>query len=466
MRPSSPIRAVCFLAPLIVAVAVGACGGHSTPGAPATPPEALSPQNSHPLALTPDDWPTYGGNAARSHYVASAPIGALQKTWTSPRLDGSVYGSPLVIGDELIAATEGDSVYALDGSSGRIRWQTKVGTPVNGSDLPCGDISPLGVTSTPVVDPASGLVFVVSETTGPRHELIGLDVRSGQIQVRRGIDPPGIDPRAQLQRGALALSQGRVYIPLGGLFGDCGRYNGYIIGVATDGNGPEDVYKTPDDSTGGIWSPAGPVIDETSAVYATTGNSESQGQPFDYGNSVLKLTPDLHLVDFFAPANWAQLNPADSDLGSSSPAILPGGLMAQVGKSGIAYLLRRDRLGGIGGQIASTGACAAYGGVAVKANVFVIGCPDGVRALSVNPGPSVGSPWRGPANVTGTPTIVGDTVLALDTDSGSLHALDMATGRDRAQVGVGALTRFASLAVSRGQAYVPTTTGVVAVALR
>jgi outer membrane protein assembly factor BamB len=368
------------------------------------------------------------------------------------------------VGDQVIVATEGGSLYSLDATSGRINWQRHLGAPVSGESLPCGNISPLGITGTPVADPETGLIFAVFETQGPKHMLAGVDMRTGALQLQRDIDPPGMDPQTQQQRGALTLANGRVYVPFGGLFGDCGDYNGYMVASATNGIGDLDVFKTPDRAKGAIWAPPGASVGPDQSLYVSTGNTESQ-QSFEYGNSVLRLSPQLKLMDYFAPSNWADLNASDGDLGSTAPTILPGGLINQVGKSGISYLLHAGHLGGIGGQVASLASCPAYGGVASTGDTMVIPCTTGISALRVTPQPGLAPAWQGPADVTGTATVVGDSVLALDTHNGTLHALSLATGQDRSQVQVGPVTRFAAVSVSRGRAFVGTKQGVVSIGL-
>src|SRR5262249_19591856 len=147
------------------------------------------------------------------------------------------YAEPLVIDGKVIVATENDSIYALDAQTGQVKWHVNEGHPVPLSDLPCGNINPLGITGTPVYDPQTGLIFAVAEVKGPAHILFGADLQTGQVKVRRIVDPPGIDPRAYQQRAALALSGGRVYIAFGGLYGDCGHYQGLVVASNTDGAG-------------------------------------------------------------------------------------------------------------------------------------------------------------------------------------------------------------------------------------
>jgi outer membrane protein assembly factor BamB len=136
----------------------------------------------------------------RSGYLPGSPDPArLTRAWGA-RLDGAVYGQPLVVGERVLVATEADSLYALELRSGAVRWRTSVGRSVPLSELPCVNIDPLGITGTPVYDPATGLVFAVAEVTGPAHLLVGVDAGSGRPctdglrQIRAG-------PGARLEPG-------------------------------------------------------------------------------------------------------------------------------------------------------------------------------------------------------------------------------------------------------------------------
>src|SRR2546429_8217326 len=154
----------------------------------------------------------YHNNTARAGFAAVIPAPPrLTSLWKQP-LEGAVYAEPLVVDGQVIVATENDTLYALDAHTGQVQWRTSVGTPVPLSDLPCGDIDPLGITGTPVYDPQTGLVFSVAEIQGPAHILVGIDAKTGQIKVRRVVDLSGIDPRAYQQRAALALYAGKIYI--------------------------------------------------------------------------------------------------------------------------------------------------------------------------------------------------------------------------------------------------------------
>src|SRR4051794_16828263 len=100
-----------------------------------------------------DDWPTYHRDNARAGVGSAARIASLARdpAWTA-RLDGAAYAEPIVARGLLLVATENNSVYAFD-LRGHRRWRRHLGTPVDGSTLPCGNIDPSGITSTPALDP-------------------------------------------------------------------------------------------------------------------------------------------------------------------------------------------------------------------------------------------------------------------------------------------------------------------------
>src|SRR5439155_21142308 len=156
---------------------------------------------------------------------------------SSPAVDGDVYAQPLVIGAQVIVATQSDSVYAFAAATGAQRWQQNLGSPLSGRSLPCGNVDPVGITSTPVADPTTNRLYVVGMMQPTHHELFALALDTGAVLFHRPIDASGADPKVHNQRGALALANGKVYIPFGGRFGDCGNYRGRVGAVAADGSG-------------------------------------------------------------------------------------------------------------------------------------------------------------------------------------------------------------------------------------
>ena len=171
--------------------------------------------------------------------------------WTSPILDGQLYGEPLVADGRVVAATENDTVYVMAANSGHILWSRHLATAVPSHDLPCGDISPeVGITGTPVIDLARHEIFVDADTlvSGPAasggveasHRLFGLDLFTGKVELDEPAMPnAGEDQLAQLQRPGLALDDGSVVIAYGQNAGDCpgpnGPAHGYVVSIPETG---------------------------------------------------------------------------------------------------------------------------------------------------------------------------------------------------------------------------------------
>ena len=191
-------------------------------------------------------WTVYHGDPAGSG--VAAPVTSVDTStpaWTSPSLDGQLYGEPLVFSGDVYVATENDTVYALSATNGAVIWSHHLASPVSASSLPCGDITPtVGITGTPVIDPSRDELFVVADELvdgSPTHVLVGLNVASGAIEMTQGVDPPGTDPADQLQRTGLTLDAGQVVFGMGGNFGDCASYRGRVVAVQP-GRGDTDVF--------------------------------------------------------------------------------------------------------------------------------------------------------------------------------------------------------------------------------
>lgn len=491
-RRRGPVAAAAIAALLVLAACSSGASGEAPPApAPATVapyPAPDVPASGAGLVLPPiagapaaapaptggvrpgADWTTYHGDGARTGYVAAGPDPVNPAlAWATP-LDGKVYGSPVVVAGEVVAGTEGGSVYGLDAVTGAVRWRTHLADPLPGSALPCGNIDPIGVTGSPAYDPATGQVFVVTTEAGVRHELYAIDPASGAVRSRRDADVPGVDPATHLQRGALLVSGGTVEIPYGGNYGDCGQYRGSVVGLPTSGSGPMTTFVVPTAREAGIWAASGPAALPNGDLVVTTGNGDSTDGPWDHSDSVLRLSPALALVDGFAPAGWAQENSVDADLGSMGPVLLPGTHLAlTAGKGGNVFLVDLAALGGVNGQKAQTGGCEAYGGAAAApvqggGQVAYLPCSSGLLQVRVGADGALAKGWQAPAQVAGSPVIVGSTVWTLQQD-GALDGLDAATGAQRATVSVGDATRFATPAVSGNALFLPTSRGVSAVRL-
>ncbi|MCW2673373.1 MAG: hypothetical protein JWP14_1962 [Frankiales bacterium] len=447
---------------LVALLLVAACGSSTSSTAPApidTPAAATTPrQPTVPAA----DWTTYGGDPARSSYAAGGPDPSHAAVAWQAKLDGRVYGSPLVVGGHVIAATEGGSIYALDLAGGKVLWRRHLTTPLPGSALPCGNIDPIAFTGTPVYDPRTGLVFAVATEPGVKHVLYGVRASTGTVGLTRVVDVPGMEPAPHLQRAALLLSGSTVYIAYGGNFGDCGVYRGRVVAAPTSGSAALRSFTVPTNREAGIWGASGPSLLPGGDLLVTTGNGEATGGTWDKSDSVLRLSPTLALKDGFAPTSWAKENSVDADLGSMGPLLLPGARrVISAGKGGNAFLLDVDHLGGVGGQLSVLGGCSAYGGGAVTARLALLPCDEGLTQVTAT-GDQLRRGWR--SDVVGSPLVVGSTVWVVDQE-GHATGLDAATGTRRVQLEVGSATRFAKPAYSGGFLLLPTKAGVTAVRL-
>lgn len=411
-------------------VVVAASAGPSRPPSPPAAAGSQVPLTAAGAQPSPtDDWLTYQHDAARSGVASgSYDPASTQMAWETPPLDGAVYGQVLLQGGRAFVATENDTLYALDANSGDVVWQTHVGDPVPRSALPCGNIDPTGITSTPVIDAAAGVLYALAYVQPPHHELYAFDLATGNVRFHQPLDPPAGNVLAHQQRAALSLSGGTVYVPYGGLFGDCGDYHGWVLAASANDGQPTAVYQVPTQREGAIWAPAGAAIDANGDVYVTTGNGGSTSQ-FDYANAVIRLSPDLQPKDWFATSDWADLSRRDADLGSIGPTLLDNGLVFQAGKTGVGYLLDPNHLGNIGGEVFQAPVCnGAYGGTAHAGNMLYVSCRSGLVAVQVQ-GQSFQVAWRGPAFNAGAPTITDGAIWTIDGASARLYGLDPASGQ-------------------------------------
>ncbi len=247
-------------------------------------------------AAADDTVATYHGDSARTgRYVVPG------LTWTAAasahrvrdfdgRVEGHIYAQPLywkpagAAHGMLIVATESNVVQAIDAQTGAAIWRTALGRIVPRSDLPCGNISPVGITGTPVIDASSGAIYLdafVSRKTGlAQHLVFGLSLKDGSVLPGWPVDLADelgrhgvfFTPTIQNQRGALVLVRGRLYVPFGGNLGDCQAYHGWVVGL--------DVAPRPHVAAiwgtraekGGIWSQGAIAFDGTS-MFAATGNT-------------------------------------------------------------------------------------------------------------------------------------------------------------------------------------------------
>jgi outer membrane protein assembly factor BamB len=459
---------------VLLALAVAGCSGSASSAPSTSATSAAAPVTATPSSQTsttpasgtagaPPDWPMYHGDAAHSGLSRSMPdVSGSLKVVKRIKLDGAVYASPIAVDGVIVVATENDSVYGFD-AQGKQLWHVSVGTPSPSYERACGNIDPLGITGAPIYSAQTGDVYLVAEHGGAvGHDLIALGLHTGKVRWRRDVDLAGPTPAAMQQRGALAITGGRVWVSFGAQFGDCSNYKGRVVGVRLDGTGDPVVYDPSANRQGGIWNPAGPTVDAAGHLYVVSANGSTfPGDAYDHTNSVLELSSSGKLLDSFAPTDWAQNNEGDVGLGSQGAALVGTQWVVLGGKSGPVYVLRQGHLGGIGGQVSATDVCLSFGGSAVDSSVVYLPCTDGVRAVRVDSAGALHVLWHASDSIAGSPVVGGGRVWALDQTGGVLHALDPATGQTLEQVSVGETSRFATPAIYGSLALVPTLAGVV-----
>jgi uncharacterized protein YjdB len=291
-------------------------------------------------------------------------------------VDGYVYAQPLYMSgvsvngtqhNVVLVSTEKDQVYAFDAdnyNSNTPLWHTSLlqsgESPTSG-----GNPSPYhGSTSTPVIDASTGTMYVVSQQTNGSNSnfrLSAIDISTGSIlntatlsgQISPAQNSDSVNgvltlPQGELQRAALLLDNGRIYI--GFSADDSGWLLAYdeatltqkgvfASGPNNDGNG---TYK----GDGGIWmGGGGPIGDGAGNVYVTTGNGPYNNATQAYGDSIVHFDSSLNVLDWFTPQNYQFMQCQDQDLSGGGVLMLPNGNLVAGGKSGEIFQVDSGNLG-------------------------------------------------------------------------------------------------------------------------
>ncbi|MGC2111486.1 MAG: Ig domain-containing protein [Candidatus Korobacteraceae bacterium] len=361
-------------------------------------------------------------------------------------VDGFVYAQPLYLANVNIpgkgshnvvyVATEHDSVYALDadsnsGENSNPLWQVSFIdpahgiTPLSSEDVNCDDLVPeIGITSTPVIDTATGTIYILVRTKENGtfvQRLHALDVATGAEKLGgptviaaaypgNGAGSSGgmiyFDSLENNNRAGLILSNNNIYITWASHC-DLGAYHGWVLAydrTTLQSNGVWAV--TPNGQQGGIWmSGAGVSADVAGTLFLATGNGtfDTSGTLTDFGDSIVKLLQNgaqLSVGDYFTPFDEDWLYQLDGDVGAGGVLVLPDQPgdhvheLVQSGKEGTIYVVDRDQMGhynpvdnsqivqNIPHQIVSELSVPAYW----NNNVYFGGASDHLKAFSLTNG--------------------------------------------------------------------------------
>jgi hypothetical protein len=431
-------------------------------------------------------------------------------------ITGNSYAQPLYVENgpggkgAFYAVTEENNVYALDETTGKPVWMKTIGKRADQQGV-CGNVRPLGITGTPVIDLARRTMYlsvVIADASGNlgNHEIHALSIDDGSERAGWPVDTSKLtsggvpfNANAQNERGSLVIAGDTVYVPYGGHSGDCSglngvSYHGWVVGVPMDNPAGVKAWATIDTESG-IWAPGGLASDGTN-IYATTGNGSAPAM-WQNSDAIVRLGPGAvfsnQTADYYVPTDWQSLDNADLDISGTGPILvdLPGAgapqsLVVGHGKDGKMYLVDRNNFGGIGkelvakqvvnGEIIFSPASIAIGNAAY---VFVYGyndssiagCPNGqsgtLAGVKITAGtpPAISVAWcqdnqgQGSPIVTSTDGQANALVWSAGAEgSGALHAWDALTGNPVFTGGgagdqISGLRHFTTLIAAKGRIF-------------
>ena len=344
--------------------------------------DAPPPLNVGDSVLERNHHPNRDGWYVQSAFTSAAISTMARDSAFDGTIAGHVYAQVLYVDNValgtgatnwVLAATEDNQVTALDATTGVVVWQKTLGPSAASTGAGCGNVAPLGITGTPVIDASSRTIFldavIGTQANGSgtikTHEIHALSLDDGTERPNFPVDAATatyqstpFNPVVENQRSALAFVNGTAYVAYGGHAGDCGQYHGWVLGVPYPAASPVGAFATSIGQNlraGGSWAPGGIASDGTN-VYISTGNtfgaSSWVGQ-----EAIFRFQPgpvfSNQTKDYFAPHNWLQLDNGDTDIGGSGPVLLtaknasPANLVVALGKNGFVYLLDQANLGGI-----------------------------------------------------------------------------------------------------------------------
>ena len=442
---SRPAPLVALL--LVVAACGAGASGHRSTAVTAAPTAA---------DRVPDgDWTRFDFNARRSG-VGPARTGInranlhrlARRTVTLP---GTVDSSPIQLHavkvrgrrrDAVIVTTTYGRTLAIDPATGRRLWQfvpAHIGRFQGSAQI---------TTATPVADPDRRHVYAAT----PDGFVHRLSVATGRSSWAARVT---WDPRREKIASSLNIAGKFVVVTTGGYVGDAPPYQGHVVLINRKTGGLGHVWNSlcssrrhlihpPSNcpsSDSAIWGRAGGVVEpRTGRILVATGNAPFNGST-DWGDSVVELSPELRPVAHWTPRNQAQLNSGDTDLGSTAPALLSGGLAVQSGKAGVLSLLALHRLSGmhgaaghhLGGElqdISTPGGGGVYTAPAVwhhaRRTYLFVTTFGGTGAYALGSNRRLHAVWR--RSFAGTSPVIAGGLLYVFDPGGTLEVLNPVTG--------------------------------------
>ena len=343
----------------------------------------------------------------------------------SESVDAAIYAQPLYMSgltingathNVVFVATENDSVYAFDAdNAGAALWKKNLlngGVPIPQANVGSTIYGGIGITSTPVIDPNTNTIYVVTEdlenSTNYVFRIHALDVTTGNEKFGPTvISDPNFQPKEELQRSALLLANGNVYVAFASQ-GDHAPWHGWIFAYSASGLSNVATYNvTSTGSAGGIWGGGNAIAADSSGnIYAATGNGSWNGTT-NMSMSFIKFSPNLSVLDYFTPFNEQTLSNGDRDLTSGGFLLVPDLSGAHpheligCGKPTPIYVIDRDNMGqmhaGVDSQIiqelpnvvgGTTGTQASdhcfMSPAFFNGNLYFIGNNDVIKQFSLN----------------------------------------------------------------------------------
>ena len=431
-----------------------------------------------------DDWARFGYDTAR-HGVGSAGtltaanVGSLQRRQVT--LDGTVDSSPVYLHDVRVRGALHDTLFvtttygrteALDAGSGAVLWRFT--PPGYSSYAGSAQIT----NATPVASTDRTAVYVAA----PDGRIRKLRVADGKVLWSTAVT---LDPTHEKLTSSLNVSRGLVLVTTGGYIGDAPPYQGHVVTLSERTGAIRNVWNslcsdrhalikpsTCGSSDSAIWSRNGAAVDPaTGNLVVATGNAPWNGST-DWGDSVLVLSPDASkLLRHWTPTDQQRLNEGDTDIGSTSPALLAGGYAVQGGKDGKLRLLQLHGLPGpnrkLGGELQTVptpGGAALFTEPAVWQGTQVFVADAAATGAWRLQGGRLHSMWSN-GNGGTSPVVAGD--LLFVAGSGAIHVYAAATGKEVGSLPIGdvhwqsPIVADGRVVVAEGNANDHATTGVL-----